>query len=87
MVARHPPIILWRMSREGWRGLRERTSPPRDSIVTMPSGLLAVLVITVAGLIVNFKFETLGMMLNGAVVWLLIVTLPDRAGHPWRSPR
>jgi hypothetical protein len=79
-------MMLWRMGREGWRILREGTSPPRESIVPLPSVLLAVFVITVAGVIVNFKFETLGMMLNAAVVWLLIVTLPDRADPATASP-
>jgi len=70
-------MMLWRMGREGWRFLREPEPTSRDPGVPVPPVLLAVVVITVAGVIVNFKLETLGMMLNAAAVWLLIVTRPD----------
>jgi hypothetical protein len=73
--------VLYRVGREGWRHLRTPAGPPGDRGLPAVSALLAVVVITGAGLLVNFKFENLGMMLNGAVVWLLVLTLPDRAGH------
>lgn len=73
-------LVLARIGREGWAGLRTPHRRWRDRGVSGPSALLAVIVITGAGVMVNFKFENLGMMLNAAVVWLLILTLPERVG-------